>query len=84
MKSAKAFLLKFDPSLKNENVEKMNNFSGEFLLYMMSEYAKGKSELLEELTLLLGYVEDVGNSEGTWPENEQMRDCKRAIKKATS
>ncbi len=41
-------------------------------------------ELLEELILLLKYVEDLGNAEGYWPENEQIRDCKRAIKKATS
>lgn len=40
-------------------------------------------ELLEELILLLKYVEDLGNLEGYWPENEQIHDCKRAIKKAT-
>jgi len=53
MKSAKAFLLKFDPSLKNEDVEKMNDFSGEFLLYMMSEYAKDKSNQSESVYLEL-------------------------------
>lgn len=41
-------------------------------------------DLLEELTLLLKYVENLGNREGYWPENEQIRDCHRAIDKATS
>lgn len=52
--------------------------------YTPSQLAEQKTELLEELTLLLKYVEDVGNEQGIWCENEQIRDCKRAIEKATS
>jgi len=86
MKSAKAFLLKFNPSLKD--VEKMNDFSGEFLLYMMSEYAKGKAELLEALIRLNeGFKSEWGDKDNS------DRVCKnidywnklasKAIKKAT-
>ena len=40
--------------------------------------------LLEELILLLKYTNDVGDEFGTWPDQEQLNDCKHAIEKATT
>ena len=38
------FLIKFNPSFKTQNIKQTNTFGGEFLLYMMKQYADMKVE----------------------------------------